>query len=373
MKSYKHLWESFISDENIELAMKNACVNKRSKRKRKKLREIYENKEVWIPRIRKIAKNFKNSPHTPIEIYDGISRKKRTIIVPTVIEQIIHHMVVNVMKPIFMKGMYEHSYGSVPDRGGQKAKKQIQKWIKRDKKNVKYCLKMDIRKYFDSIPHDILKKKFAKIIKDNKFLNLIYKIIDVSEKGIPLGFYTSQWFANWYLQDLDHFIKEILCAKYYVRYVDDMVIFGSNKKILHKIREEISNYLQHNLGVVMKSNYQVFRFDYIRSNKHYGRHLDFLGFRFYRDRVTLRKSIMLKATRKAKRISKKIKMTIYDAKQILAYLGWLKCTDTYNMYIKWIKPFISFQNSKKIVSIHDKMEAKKKNDLESYREYMQAA
>ena len=79
-----------------------------------------------------------------------------------------------------------------------------------------------------------------------------------------------------------------------------------------------------------------------------------IAYKFYRDKVTLRKSIMLKASRKAKRISKKIKPTAYDAKQMLSYLGWVKCTNVYNMYLKWIKPFISFQELKRIVSKHDK-------------------
>ena len=82
---------------------------------------------------------------------------------------------------------------------------------------------------------------------------------------------------------------------------------------------------------------------------------------------------MLKASRKAKRISKKIKPTVYDAKQMLSYLGWVKCTNVYNMYLKWIKPFISFQELKRIVSKHDKMEARKLYDLEDYREFLNAA
>lgn len=156
IKSYNHLWEKFISDENIKLAIQNSS---KGKRKRKLIKGIYENPDEWIEKIRKYAENFYNCKHTPIEIYDGIVRKKRTIIVPKYKEQIIHHMMVNVLIPIFEHGMYEHSYGSIPNRGGHKGKKQIEKWIKHDEKNVKYCLKMDIRKFFDSIPHDILRRK----------------------------------------------------------------------------------------------------------------------------------------------------------------------------------------------------------------------
>lgn len=360
MKSYNHLWEEFISEDNIRLAIKNSS---KGKRKRRVVKEIYENPDEWIDKIINYAENFKNCNHKPVEIYDGIVRKKRTIIVPKYKEQIIHHMAVNVLIPIFSHGMYEHSYGSLPNRGGHKGKKQIEKWIKHDKKNVKYCLKMDIRKFFDNISHDILKEKLKKITHDEKFLKVLNEIVKVTNKGIPLGFYTSQWIANWYLQDLDHYIKEELLAVYYMRYMDDMVIFGSNKRTLHRIREKISEYLRDNLGLQLKDNWQVFRFDYIKSGKHFGRPLDYMGFKFYRNKTILRKSIMFKATRKAKRISKKDKMTIYDIRQMMSYLGWIDCTDTYGMYLKWIKPYVSFQYCKRRLSKYDKRIVKQKRGL----------
>lgn len=208
--------------------------------------------------------------------------KKRTIIVPSTIEIVVQHSVVQVLMPIFMKGMYQHSYASIPNRGAHKAKKYIEKWIRKDPRNVKYCLKMDIRHFFESIPHDILKTKLKNIIRDEKMLDILYKIIDTTEQGLPLGFYTSQWLANWYLQELDHYIKEQLHAKYYVRYMDDMVIFGSNKRELHKMLEAIRDYLNEELKLEIKDNWQIFRFDYTdKKGNHRGRDLDFMGFRFF--------------------------------------------------------------------------------------------
>ena len=215
---------------------------------------------------------------------------------------------------------------------------------------------MDIRHFFDSIPHDRLKAKLKKTVHDEKMLELLFRIIDVTEVGIPLGFYTSQWLSNWYLQGLDHFIKEQLCAVHYMRYMDDMVIFGSNKRVLHRMRQAISDYLEMELGLELKANWQVFRFSY---GNNQGRDLDFMGFRFYRNRTILRKSIMYKATRKARKISKKEKTTILDARQMLSYLGWIDCTDTYLMYRKWIKPCVSFQQLKRKVSRYDKYDEKR--------------
>lgn len=194
---------------------------------------------------------------------------------------------------------------------------------------------MDIRHFFDSIPHDLLKAKLRKTVHDEKMLDLLFRIIDVTEIGIPLGFYTSQWLSNWYLQGLDHYIKEKLHAVHYMRYMDDMVIFGSNKQVLHQMKQAISDYLKAELGLELKANWQVFRFSYIdREGNERGRDLDFMGFRFYRTRTILRKTIMYKAARKARKISKKEKATILDARQMLSYLGWIDCTDTYNMYRK---------------------------------------
>lgn len=348
MKSYKNLWDKFISDENIELAIKNA---KRGKSKRKSVRKYLDDPD-FSNKVKLYAMTFENKSHTPKVIYDGIQRKKRTIIVPSFEEQVVHHMVVNVLKPIFSKPMYYHSYGSIPGKGAHRGKKSIEKFIRNHPKDCKYVLKMDISKYFDSIDHDILLAMLRKIIRDDKFFAVIEEIISVTDKGIPLGFYTSQWIANWYLTGLDHYIKEILKARYYIRYMDDMVIFGSNKKKLHEMRRVITDYLSINLGLKLKDNWQVFRFDF---NGKY-RCLDFMGFKFYRNRTTLRRSIMLKASRKAKRMRKECdrnRLTIYTARQMLSYLGWINCTNVYEFYFKFIKPYVNFGKLRKYVSRYD--------------------
>lgn len=350
MKSYNHLYEICISEANRKEAIKGS---KRSKRIRQIIKERHWSDDDLLALSYEWIVQYENTEHTPINIYDGITHKERTIIVPTIEELIVQHCVVNALKPMFSKGMYEHSYASLPGRGAHKGKKVIEKWIRHDVKNAKYVLKMDIHHFFDSVPHHILKAKLAKHIHDEKMLDLLFKIIDVTDHGIPLGFYTSQWFSNWFLQGLDHYIKEQLHAAHYMRYMDDMVVFGSNKKALHRMKECISEYLGFNLGLALKANWQVFRFAY-GQNK--GRDLDFMGFRFYRNRTVLRRSIMLKATRKAKKISKKEKPTIHDARQMLSYLGWVDCTDTYKMYARWIKPHVSFQKLKRKVSSHDKFD-----------------
>lgn len=355
MKSYRHLFDICISEENRRKAIKQA---KRTKRVRRMLKKRHMSDDELLAASYDWIMQYENAEHTPKIIHDGTAHKQRVIIVPTLEELIVQHCVAKAMEEMFWRGMYQHSYASLPRRGAHKAKRVIEKWIDTDPKNVKYVLKMDIHHFFDSIPHDILKARLRKYVHDELMLDLLFKIIDVTDTGIPLGFYTSQWLSNWFLQGLDHYVKEQLHAVYYVRYMDDMVIFGSNKKVLHQIRLAISEYLASELGLELKGDWQVFRFSYTVKGGDKGRPLDFMGFQFYRNRTVLRKSIMLKATRKARKIHKKPyqgrKPTVHDYRQMMSYLGWIDCTDTYGMYLKHIKPRISFQKMKRYISRYDR-------------------
>ncbi len=359
MKTYKNLYLDFISDENIKLAVKNFS---KGKKKRNRVKKILDDPEYWIPKIKDFVINYKPYYHEPKVIYDGISRKKREIVIPSVMESIMHHMIVNVLKPMFMKSMYEHSYGSVPKRGNVYGKKCICKWIRKGGKNIKYCYKLDIRHFYASIPQEKLIEKLKSKIKDFKFMQILENVIHCVPNGLPLGFYTSVWLANWYIDGLDHMIKSCGITTRYARFVDDMVIFCSNKKSLRKIKKMIDDKLKE-LGLTVKDNWQIFRFDYMprhpKISKHgknriYGRNVDFMGFKFYRNRTTLRKTILHKMQAKAVKLWKKDKVTIYDAKQMLSALGWIKHSDVYNYYTKHIKPFVVFKRLKQKVSYADR-------------------
>lgn len=347
MKSFGYLYDTCVSEVNRRVALKNA---KKSKRFRDKIRQynmtdadIIEDSFQWIS-------NYENSEHTPKIITEGVNNKERRIIVPTIKELFVQHCVVNALMPVFRQGMYEHTYASIPGRGIHKGKRTIEKWIKNDPKNCKYVLKMDIRHFFDTIPHDILKQKLRKTIRDDEMLDLLFKIIDVNDIGLPIGFYTSQWLSNWYLKGFDHYVKEQLCAKYYIRYMDDMVIFGRNKKNLHRIRKNIEEYLRVVLGLELKDNWQVYRFSY-GDNK--GRDLDFMGFRFYYNKTIVRKSIMHKMTRKARKIAKKKKPTSYDARQMMSYYSWLRHTNSRLLCRKHIRPYVNFWTLCELISRKD--------------------
>ena len=128
---------------------------------------------------------------------------------PTLEELIVQHCVVMAMEDMLWRGMYSHTYASIPGRGTHKAKKVIEKWIDRDPKNMKYVLKMDIHHFFDSIPHDILKAKLARKIHDEQMLDLLFKSPRCDGSGDwPAGVLHLAMALQLVLAELDHFIKE---------------------------------------------------------------------------------------------------------------------------------------------------------------------
>lgn len=274
---------------------------------------------------------------------------------------IVHHAIVNVLKPILTRGMYEHSYASIPGRGLHAGVNITRKWIYKNDRHTKYFLKLDIRKFFDSIDQDVLLAKLQKKIRDKQFFKYIEKTVRTTKSGIPLGFTTSQWFANFLLTELDHKIKEEWNVKYYIRFMDDMVLFGSNKRELHRIKDNIEEYLNQVLHLQLKGNWQVVFLDSTKSRKKKGHFLDFLGFKFYRNHVGLRSRIALKAQRKAKRISKKRRANVMDARQIIVYAGFAKYADCYKWFMDRIARYVSIKNMRHIVSQYDNKQTKQVN------------
>lgn len=376
MKSYKHLFEIASSDEMIINALNDAS---KYKRRRPNVRKIFKNPDKYIKRFREwlLVGEYEPIEHVATTINDGFLLKKRIVIQPRFYpEQWAQHIVVKTLTPIFMHGMYEFSCGSIPNRGIHHGKKHLEKFIRENKSEIKYVLKLDIRHFYESVNIDLLKARFKEYIHDEKMLNLIFFVLDsnvavldgeIYNKGLPIGFYTSQWFANWFLQPFDHFIKEQLKVKCYVRYMDDIVLFGRNKKELHQKLLQIKQYLA-NMDLQIKDNWQIFRFDYVDKNGHRrGRFIDFMGFKFYRDKTTIRGKIFVRALRKARRIKEKPNPTWYDASQILSYTGWFKHTDTYNAFQNYIVKNVNLETMKNLIRHKDKKGEKYANKLEKSR------
>lgn len=182
-------------------------------------------------------------------------------------------------------------------------------------KETQYCLKLDIRKFYPSIDHEILYSIIQKKIKDKWLLTLLKGIIDSAE-GVPIGNYLSQFFANLYLTYFDHWIKEEVKCKYYYRYADDIVILDNNKSKLRNILIAIKFYFHNILKLQLKPNYQIFP-----TEKH---GIDFVGYIFRHKHILLRKSIKTKMLRLVNLyLNKKITKSTFESR-MTSYRGWLK-------------------------------------------------
>ena len=328
MKRYNNLFDRIASIENLELAEKKARKGKGGMYGVRLFdRDHYGN----IRRIHEmlVSGNYHTSKYTTFEVYDP---KQRTIFrLPYNPDRIVHHAIMNVLEPIWVKQFTRDTYSCIKGRGVHGAYHAVRITLK-DFDNTKYCLQIDVKKFYPSIDHDVLKKTIRRKIKDKRLLALLDEIIDSAE-GVPIGNYLSQFFANLYLSSLDHYVKEVLRVKHYFRYADDIIVLCSSKSELRAVLADIEAKLKE-VKLEMKKNWQIFPVD--------SRGIDFLGFVFYHDHIKLRKRIKMRMMRKIKH-AHSIGATPEEIHRILAsWWGWLKYTNSINL-VKSIEKFLCYE------------------------------
>lgn len=249
MKRAKSLFNQIVAYENIRLAWLKARKGKTSK-------PVVQNFSKNVnSNLEKVQKNLKSKPpvlssYTQFTIFDP---KERTISVVPFVDRVMHHAIMNVLEPIFERQFIFHTYACRKKKGSHKAVEYAFKKAG----HCKYFLKLDVRKYFDNIDHKVLKKMLCKIIKDKECLELLNALIDSygclgEGKGLPIGNLTSQFFANFYLSALDHYVLENLSPKGYVRYMDDFLLFDDSKIGLKKNLTQIELFCKNNLSLELK-------------------------------------------------------------------------------------------------------------------------
>ena len=259
MKTYNKLYEKLYSKENLISAFKKARKGKRSKNYVINF-ESNLNKNINI-----LQEQLKNKKYYPSRLSKFVIRdpKTRTIHSSIFRDRIVHHAIINIIQPIFEKRFIYDSFASRKNKGTHNAVKRFESFVRKVSSNGRkinhphtnnsikgYVLKADIKHYFDTVDHNILLNILRKKIKDKEIMKLIIIVLynfesQVKGKGLPLGNYTSQFFANVYLNNLDYFVKHKLKAKYYIRYVDDFVILDKDKKVLLDFKDKIEKYLKN--------------------------------------------------------------------------------------------------------------------------------
>lgn len=313
MKRIGNLYNQIIDPENLRLADLRA---RKGKLDQLGVQIHLKSEEQNIKRLHEMLrdKTYKTSAYTTFTVYEP---KQRLVFrLPYFPDRIAHHAIMRVMEPIFVSTFTADSYSCIRGRGIHAAGEALKTALK-DVSGTKYCLKLDIKKFYPNVDHVILKNLLRRKIKDQDLLWLLDEIIDSSE-GLPIGNYLSQYFANFYLTYFDHWLKEQKQLKYYFRYADDIVILSDNKQYLHLILSEIRQYLSIQLNLQVKKNYQVFPVA--------SRSIDFVGYRFYHTHTLLRKSIKQSFARMLFKRKNKA--------SIASYSGWAKHCNSKNLLKK---------------------------------------
>lgn len=297
-----------------------------------------------------------NELYRMIEIVEGYKHKHRFIAKPNFkYNQIIQYVLLTKIKPIVMSSLYEYAHGSLKDRGTMQSKQVIEKWLRKDPKGTRYCLQMDIHHCYPSIDQERLISMYHDKILDKDFNIENDKSIRACPNGIAPGAPASVYHLHFLLTPFDHWVTEQDGVHHYIRHADDIIIFGSNKKKLHKIEKRIIQYMDYYYNMQINHNHQVFPIEWVdKYGDTHGRPLDTCGFLFYRNRTILREAHLLKIIKKINKISKKQHISFYEAQQFLCQLGWIKHTDTYNVFSERIVTATSVIRLREIVGDHQR-------------------
>lgn len=396
MTGTKNLFNSICSMDNLYRAYQNA---KSGKGWYKEVKQIEKRPFYYLAGLQYMLKNhlFKTSEYEIFILNEG--KKKRDVYkLPFFPDRIAQWAILQVIEPFLVANMTTDTYSAIPGKGiqpivndlrgcyktkiidGKKKSVWVPSILLSDEENTRYCYKIDLHHYYQSINHEVLKQKFRKVFKDPELLWLLDEIADsintATEEdlielslsgeievdpntGIPIGNYMSQYSGNFYLSSFDHWVKEELHVKHYYRYMDDVVIFASSKEELHEIHRKVTAYTRDYLHLNIKGNYQIFPTKV--------RGVDFVGYRFFGEYTLLRKSTAINFKRKMRACRKKmennIPPTYSEWCSFNSYKGWLGNCDSYRLSKKYIEPLIDY--------MQDYYEKEVKGHAEVYRGFLQ--
>jgi RNA-directed DNA polymerase len=288
VKRYGNLFDKVTSFENMYLACRKALRGKRSKQT---VAPFYFNLENELIDLRQELIEGRYQPR-PYRIFEIREPKVRQICSSNFRDRVVHHSICNILEPMFERRFIYDTYACRPGNGTHAALRRCQQFSRQHQ----YFLKCDIKKYFPSIDHIIMKRLLSRFIKDQKLLALTDRVIDHSVpgheagKGLPIGNLTSQHFANLYLGELDHFLKDRLGVSGYLRYMDDFISFADTKEELHEILFAIREFCEKVLNLELKEKATLIA--------PVSEGVPFLGFRIFPNLIRLQRPNLLRFRRK---------------------------------------------------------------------------
>jgi hypothetical protein len=319
MKRHGNLYGRIADAENVRLAYRRA---RRGKPTMPSVIRFDKNKEENLEKIRRALaeKTFTTSPYTHKIVHEP---KTRTIhILPFAPDRIVQHALMNVLVPIWEPLFISDSYACIDNRGIHPGSRRTMEAVRRNT----YCLKCDVSKFYPSMDHAVLKTVIRRKIKCRDTLWLVDDIIDSFPGGVnvPIGNYTSQWFGNIYMNELDQFVKHELKIRDYIRYCDDFLLFHNDKAALRDVSARVQAFVADTLKMRL-SKCDLFPVS---------RGVDFLGYRHFRKHILLRKSTAKRVAKRLKRLQgwyEAGKVTAEHCRSVLASArGWMRWANTYN-------------------------------------------
>ena len=274
MKRAGNLFERVLDRDNLRSAVGKAMRGKRDRPEVVAfLQDLDHQLAVMAEQLR--AGTF---PLGRFRQFIRFDPKERVITAPCFPERVLHHAVTNVCEPVFENGLIDDTFACRAGKGRLAALVRAQQFARR----FPFFLKLDIRKYFDSVPHDRLLELLARRFKDRPLLDLFGRIVRAFRggmgRGLPIGSLTSQHLANFYLGWFDRFAKETLRVRGYVRYMDDMGLWADDKAELADALQAAEGFLRDDLRLTLKPTPYVNRVEH---------GMDFLGCRLYRGHMVL--------------------------------------------------------------------------------------
>lgn len=285
------------------------------------------------------------------ERYDPLSKKTRMIGISSMKQQCYDYIAVNALKEMFNAKIGHYQCASLKHKGQLFGKQAIETWIRTNPKKCKWVFKADVRKFYPSVSHSILAKFLKRDIKNKDILYLTLALMSTYEEGLCIGSYLCQYLANYFLSYAYHYVTEMLYVErrgkrqnlihHALFYMDDIILFGSNKKHVRKAVMLFEKYLNEELGLSLKPTYQLFPLD--------SRPIDMMGYKIYTYKTIVRKRIFDNANKVNMRNKGKNEITLEDSYKIISYYGYFKHTYS-KKYIKKVKLDKSLKIAKEVIS-----------------------
>lgn len=324
-KTHNNLWGGVVDFDNLYVAYKQAAKGKRfqsdvlefNSRLEENLIDI-QNKLMW--------RTWTPSRFSAFNKYEP---KWRYIEAPPFKDRVVHHSLVKEIEPLFEQKFIWHSYACRVGRGNHKAVQLVQSFLRSEnaKHNKVYALKADIAAYFASVDHQALVRVLQRTIRDKEVLRLCWLIIDacgVDCCGIPVGALTSQLFANVYLNQLDHYVKDQLGVKPYVRYMDDFIILSNSKTQLWDLLYHIDVFLSETLSLRLNPKTDIFPVS---------QGIDFCGYRIWATHILPRKRNVKRAKNRFDKLAAQYSRGEIDlddvSPSVMSFLGYMKHCNGY--------------------------------------------